>query len=102
MTTTKPTLTLTLGAGPDTQGIGGSTWCAATEHEMLASGGTARGPRSDSESAWYLWARRQVVAELGHRFRFDWSGATVSQDGWTAAHGRASSGVCVTVTATRR
>ena len=94
--TTKPTLTLTLtlGAGPDTQGIGGSTWCAATEHEMLASGGTARGPRSDSESAWYRWVRRQVVTELGHRFRFNWSDATVSQDG--------SRGVCVTVTATHR
>ena len=89
--TTKPTTTImTISAGPDTQGIGGSTWCAATEHEMLASGGTARGPRKDSESAWFNWARRQVIAELGHRFRFDWAGATVSQD---RCHG-----VCVTVT----
>ena len=101
--TTKPAFTLmTISAGPDTQGVGGSAWYVATEHEMLASGGTARGPRSDSESAWFNWARRQVIAELGHRFRFDWRNATVSQDGWTAAHGRASSGVCVTVTATRR
>ena len=87
--TTKPTTTImTISAGPDTQGIGGSAWYVATEHEMLASGGTARGPRT--YSAWYRWVRRQVVAELGHRFRFDWAGATVSQD---RCHG-----VCVTVT----
>ena len=92
--TTKPTLTLTITAGPDTQGIGGSAWYVATEHEMLASGGTARGPRSDRESAWYNWVRQQVIDELGHRFRFAWAGATVSQDG--------SRGVRVTVTATRR
>ena len=93
--TTKPTpIIMTISAGPDTQGVGGSAWYVATEHEMLASGGTTRGPRPDSESAWYRWVRRQVVAELGHRFRFAWSDAIVSQDG--------SRGVRVTVTATRR
>ena len=96
-TKTKPTpttLTLTIGAGFDTQGFRGSAWYVATEHEMLKSGGTARGPREYSESAWYRWVRRQVVAEMGWAYRFNWSDATLSQDG--------ASSVTVTVTATRR